>query len=105
MRYILLSSSAGIIFGLGAIALKLLTNEFSFIFLFLVGITALFGIVIFQYSLKYQKASITAATSAGFSSVVAVIGGMFLGELLTTMEMAGVILVISGSVLLLAVKG
>ena len=104
MKYTLLSSLAGISFGFGAIFLKLFAGGFSVFYLFMIGVTGFFGFILLQYALKYQKASITSATSAGLSSVVAVFGGMFLGEMLDMTEMIGVVLVIIGSIALIMVR-
>ena len=104
MKYVLMASLAGILFGFGGIALKLLSNEFAFAYLLVIGATGLVGIILFQYSLKHRKASVTSALSAGFSSIVAVLGGVYLGEVLSATEIFGILLIIFGSVMLLVVK-
>ena len=107
MKYFLYSITSGLMFGLGGILMKiLLANEiFLIIFnpLFLLAI--LLGILAFitnQVALKNGKSSNVTMIIAVVVTIVSIIGGIFLGEIINIYEIIGIVLMLISMSLLLS---
>ena len=109
MKYILLSLIAGIIFGTGSIIIKsLLTkNEITSLLLnplFLItATTGILGFLIFQKSLTKEKVSHASLVCTSSTTIISVLGGLLLGEIIGLIEFIGII-VITLSIVLLILK-
>ena len=110
MKYLLYSIISGLLFGLGNTALKILVgkNEIYLIifdptFFFL----AIFGSIAFllsQLALKNMKGSTVTLIITVTITIVSIIGGIFLGEVINVYEEIGLILMISSVYLILLRK-
>ena len=109
MRYLFLSLLAGTIFGFGSIVMKILTEKTEILFLlidpiFLITIVSGgIGFLIFQKSLMKEKGSHVALVSTSSTTVISVLGGFLLGEIIRPLEFVGIIL-ITISVIILTLK-
>ena len=95
---------AGFLLGIGAVFFKLSSSDFSLNIIsnpyFIIGaIITLSGGFFLQISLKHGKTSLVFLTTTGLGAVIPIIGGLMLGEILSTTEGLGIILVIAGILL------
>ena len=90
----------GIMFGLGATFLKINLLEFTIdallkLDVLLSFIPGLVGILLFQISLRHCKASHVSMITAAAAAISAVIGGLFIGEVLMFNELLGMLFIIA----------
>jgi len=109
MKYLLLSFSAGVIFGFGSILMKILIKETE-ILLLLINPTFLIvmcfagiGFLMIQKSLTKEKSSHVALVNTSSMTIISVLGGLMLGETIGLSELLGIIL-ITTSVIMLILK-
>ena len=107
MKYFLYSIIGGLLFGLCNIVLKVLSGNGIlyliinplFIFSYILGSLA---IILNQIALKNLKSSIVTLIIAITTTIISVIGGKFLGEIINIYESTGIVLMIlSISIILL----
>lgn len=101
MNYKIYAIIAGILFGSGALMIKTFLNNNSYFILLFAIILGLIGYVSLQFALKRGRGNITLILALGVSSVIAILGGIFLlSEVLTFLELSGIILILIGLILL-----
>ncbi len=107
MRYLSLSLLAGIIFGLGSIILKILLKEMEILSLFINPIFIIsiisggIGFLLFQKSLMKEKGSHAALVSTSSTTIISLLGGFSLGEIIKTLELLGIVLITVSIIMLI----
>lgn len=108
MRHIFLSFLAGVIFGIGSIIIKILIEDTDIMFLFLNPIflfiiaTGGLGFVLFQKSLIKEKSSHVSLVSTSTMTVISIIGGFLLGEVVGLIEFLGILMITLSTMILLS---
>ncbi|MFQ6020509.1 MAG: hypothetical protein ACE5J4_00590 [Candidatus Aenigmatarchaeota archaeon] len=101
MNYKVYAIITGIFFGTGALLIKVFLNDSYWFILLLALILGLTGYGFLQFALKKGRGNITLVLALGISSVIAILGGIFLlSEILSLLEITGVILILLGLILL-----
>ncbi len=107
MKYFLYSITSGLMFGLGGILMKILLADEIFLIIFnplflLSGFIGILAFITNQIALKNGKSSNVSMIIAVTTTVVSIIGGIFLGEIINIYEIIGIVLMLVSITLLLS---
>ena len=92
---------SGLLIGLGSIGLKMSMNSQNLCFMIISLLVGGSGVLIFQYALRRNRASIASSISIGVSTMISVMGGLvYLKEIIYTHQIVGILLIVVGILLI-----